>query len=112
MPKLKTLRDTIYKVFRKPKNHIRSFLQCRCDRIPENRRLTAVTVLLTLFALTAFFVFGNACYRIGRGKAASERIEVRHIEGLELPLPDDSDSLMVEYKITDNGFSETAVENH
>lgn len=119
MRKLKSFRDTIYnKVFMKPKNYIGSCLRDRCDRIPENRRLTVVTVLLTIFVLVAFFVFGNACYRIGRGQAAAERIEVKHIEGLELPVkglelpaPDDSDSLMVEYNITDNGFSTAEEEN-
>lgn len=112
MRKLKIFNGTIYnKVFSKPKNYVGSYLRRKCDRIPENRRLTVVSVMLTMFVLTAFFVFGNACYRIGRGQAATERIEVRHIEGLELPIPDDSDSLMVECKITENGFSETEKEN-
>lgn len=112
MKKLSSMRDTIYNnVLRKPKSYIGSCLRRGCDRIPENRRLTVVTVLLTLFVLTAFFVFGNACYRIGRGQAAAGRIEVSHIEGVALPAPDDSGSLMVGCKITDNGFSETEKEN-
>lgn len=112
MKKLSYIRDTIYnKVFSKPKSYIGSCMRCGCDRIPENRRLTVVTVLLTLFVLTAFFVFGNACYRIGRGQATNGKIEVRHIEGVALPAPDDSGSLMVGCKITDNGFSETEKEN-
>lgn len=112
MKKLNSIRDTIYnKVYRKPKNRIGSYLRRRCDSIPESRRLTVVAVLLSFFVLTAFFVFGNACYRIGRGQSATKSIEVKHIEGLNLPNLDKSDSLMVEYKTIDDEFSTTENEN-
>lgn len=112
MRNFRSIRDTIYNnVLRKPKNFIGSYLRSKCDRIPENRRLTVVTVLLSLFVLTAFFVFGNACYRIGRGQAATERIEVKHIEGMELPSLDESDSLMVDYKAIEDEFSRIENEN-
>ena len=115
MKKFNSIRDTIYnKVYRKQKNFIGSYLRSKCDRIPENRRLTVVTVLLSLFVLTAFFVSGNACYRIGRGQAATERIEVKHIEGMELPTFNEnykSDSLMVEYNTIKDEFSRIENEN-
>ena len=41
--------------------------------------------MLTVFVLTAFFVFGHACYRIGLGQAL-RRIEMRHISPLDLPV--------------------------
>ena len=115
MKKFNSIRDTIYnKVYCKPKNLIGSYLRSKCDRIPENRRLTVVTAMLSLFVLTAFFVFGNACYRIGRGQAATERIKVKHIEGVELPTfdeKDNSDSLMVEYNAIEDEFSGIENEN-
>ncbi len=87
------MRSTIYnKVWGKPKSIAGAFLRRKCDSIPENRRLMVVTILLSLFILTAFFVFGNACYRIGRGQAAVERIETGHIEGLTLPDDDNGES--------------------
>lgn len=70
------MRSAIYnKVWGKPKSALGAYLRRKCDDIPANRRLTLITVLLSLFIITAFFVFGNACYRIGRGQALMERIE-------------------------------------
>ena len=87
------MRSAIYnKVWGKPKSALGAYLRRKCDGIPANRRLTIITVLLSLFIITAFFLFGNACYRIGRGQALMERIEPEHIEGLELPPLDNGDT--------------------
>ncbi|WP_369694775.1 TraL conjugative transposon family protein [uncultured Muribaculum sp.] len=43
-----------------------------------------VTILLSAFILAAFFVFGNACYKMGAGHAR-QSIEIEHIRQLELP---------------------------
>lgn len=87
------VRSTIYnKVWGKPKSLAGAFLRRKCDSIPENRRLMVITIMLSIFILTAFFVFGNACYRIGRGQAAVERMETGHIEGLTLPDDDNGES--------------------
>lgn len=89
------MRSAIYnKVWSKPKSQLGAYLRRKCDSIPVNRRLTLVIVLLSLFIITAFFVFGNACYRIGRGQALMERMEPEHIEGLQLPTisPDNGDA--------------------
>lgn len=94
-----SIRSTIYnKMWGKPKSVVGEFLRRKCDSIPENRRLMVVTVLLSLFVLTAFFVFGNACYRIGRGHAAVERIDTGHIEGMTLPDSDGDSPDMVQLK--------------
>ncbi len=58
--------------------------QKACDDLPRNQRLMVVTVLLSAFILTAFFVFGNACYRMGAGHARKS-IEIEHIRQLDLP---------------------------
>ncbi|WP_304973715.1 TraL conjugative transposon family protein [uncultured Duncaniella sp.] len=93
MNKFQSMRSAIYnKVWGKPKSALGAYLQRKCDGIPANRRLTIITVLLSLFIITAFFVFGDACYRIGRGQALMERIEPEHIEGLELPSLDNGDT--------------------
>ena len=87
------------KVWGELKGCIGSFMRSKCDAIPQERRLTVVAVLMIVFVLTAFFVFGNACYRMGKGKAATKIIEVEHIDGICLPDSPDSDSLMVGYKL-------------
>ena len=93
MNKFQSMRSAIYnKVWGKPKSALGAYLRRKCDGIPANRRLTIITVLLSLFIITAFFVFGDACYRIGRGQALMERIEPEHIEGLELPSFDNGDT--------------------
>lgn len=112
MNRFNILRSTLYnKVWEAPKKQFVLYLRRRCDRIPENRRLAVVTVIMTLFVMTAFFLFGNACYRIGRGQAAAGRIEVSHIEGLELPAYDKSDSLMMKPLSISYDVSGTEKEN-
>ena len=61
----KSIGHSIYNnVWSVPKGAVGNFLRRRCDGIPENRRLAVIAVPLSLFILIAFFVFGNACYRI------------------------------------------------
>ena len=59
-------------------------LRKECDAMPRRKRLTVVSVMLCVFVLTAFFVFGHACYRIGLGQAR-HAVEVEHIRSLDLP---------------------------
>ena len=102
---------TIYnKVWGKPKAALGAYLRRKCDGIPANRRLTLITVLLSLFIITAFFVFGNACYRIGRGQALMERIEPEHIEGLELPSLDNGDPPDI-WQFNDSEYELSGTEN-
>ena len=78
-------RDTVYnKVWHTPKGKLSARLRKVCDDLPQGKRVTVVGIMLTVFVLIAFFVFGHACYRIGMGQAL-RRIEVRHIRPLDLP---------------------------
>ena len=89
--KIRNLVAALYnKVWQGPKGKIRERLKKACDDLPKNQRLMVVTVLLSVFVLTAFFVFGHACYRMGAGHAR-RAIEVEHIRQLELPSENNPD---------------------
>lgn len=108
-----SMRSAIYnKVWGKPKSLLGAYLRRKCDSIPENRRLSVITALLALFIVVSFFVFGNACYRIGRGQTIMEKIEPEHIKGLDLPYFDDGDTPDIkQFKKSEYEFSGTENEN-
>lgn len=72
------------KVWHGPKGKLTARVRKACDDLPRNQRLMVVTVLLSAFVLTAFFVFGHACYKMGAGHAR-QAVEIEHIRQLELP---------------------------
>lgn len=72
------------KVWNGPKGKLTARIRKACDDLPRNQRLMVVTVLLSAFVLTAFFVFGHACYKMGAGHAR-QAVEIEHIRQLELP---------------------------
>ena len=72
------------KVWYGPKGKIKERVKKACEDMPHKQRLTVVTVLLSAFILVAFFVFGNACYKMGAGHAR-QAIEIEHIRQLDLP---------------------------
>lgn len=74
----------ISKVWRNPKRRLTAKIKAECDDLPRNQRLTVVAVLLSAFVLTAFFVFGHACYRLGLGHSR-QAVEIEHLRTLELP---------------------------
>lgn len=78
------------KVWHGPKGKIKDRVKKACDDLPRNQRLMVVTVLLSAFILTAFFVFGHACYKMGAGHAR-QAVEIEHIRHLELPADDTPD---------------------
>lgn len=80
-----TIRDSaLYnKLWKSPTGRLKTAIKGRCESLPPKQRLTVVTVLLSVFVLTAFFVFGHACYEIGKGQER-KAIEVEHIEPLEI----------------------------
>ena len=83
---LRAVRDTVYnKVWHTPKGKLSTRLRKVCDDLPHGKRVTVVSIMLTVFVLIAFFVFGHACYRIGLGQALRQ-IEVQHIQPLDLPV--------------------------
>lgn len=82
---LRAARDTVYnKVWHTPKGKLSARLRKVCDDLPHGKRVTIVSIMLTVFVLIAFFVFGHACYRIGLGQAARQ-IEIQHIRSVDLP---------------------------
>ncbi len=82
---LRAARYAVYnKVWHTPTGKLSARLRKVCDDLPHGKRVTVVSVMLTVFVLTAFFVFGHACYRIGLGQALRQ-IEVKHIKPLNLP---------------------------
>ncbi len=83
--KIRNLVAPLYnKVWHGPKGKIKERVKKACDDMPHRQRLTVVTVLLSAFILVAFFVFGNACYKMGAGHAR-ETVGIGHIRQLELP---------------------------
>ena len=89
--KINNLVSPLYnQVWHAPKGKIREMLKKACDDLPKNQRLMVVTILLSVFVVTAFFVFGHACYRMGAGHAR-RAIEVEHIRQLELPSENNPD---------------------
>ncbi len=85
MTKIKSIFGAIYdNVWRNPKGRLTTRLKCVCESMPPKQRLTVVSLMLTVFVLTAFFVFGHACYKIGLGKA-QKPVEIEHIRPIELP---------------------------
>ena len=88
---LRAARDTVYnKVWHTPKGKLSARLRKVCDDLPHGKRVTVVGIMLTVFVLIAFFVFGHACYRIGLGHTR-KAVEVEHIRPLELPAADNGD---------------------
>lgn len=71
------------KMISTPLEHIRSRVKQRCEALPQRKRITIVTILVSVFLLAAFFVFGHACYRLGAGQARRQ-IEVEHMRSLDI----------------------------
>ncbi len=83
--KIQNLVSPLYnKVWHGPKGRLTAKIKKACDDLPPQQRLTVVTVLLSAFVLTAFFVFGNACYKMG-ARQVQHTIEVEHIRPIDLP---------------------------
>ncbi len=84
MTKIKSIFRAIYdNVWRNPKGRLTTRLKGACESIPPKQRLTVVSLMLTVFVLTAFFVFGHACYKIGLGKA-QKPVEIEHIMPIDI----------------------------
>ena len=71
------------KVWHAPKEKFTERLKRRCGELTPKQRLTVVTVMLSLFIVSAFGLFGRACYRMGAGNA-EKRIEIQHIQQLDV----------------------------
>ncbi|NBH68184.1 TraL conjugative transposon family protein, partial [Phocaeicola sartorii] len=50
-----------------PKSRMKVWLKNKCDALDRKQRFRVVAVAFTVFMLTTLYIFGNACYRIGKG---------------------------------------------
>lgn len=106
MTKIKSIFGAIYdNVWRNPKERLTTSLKGACESMPPKQRLTVVSLMLTVFVLTAFFVFGHACYKIGLGKA-QKAVEIEHIRPIELTA--DNNNLI---PLTPADYDNTGVES-
>ena len=74
-----------------PKSRMKVWLKNKCDALDQKQRFRVVAVAFTVFMLTTLYIFGNACYRIGKGEVVKYRIE--HIKPLHIPQNVKSDNL-------------------
>lgn len=101
------------RVWREPKGKVGMKIRQVCDDMPHKQRLMVVTVLLSAFVLIAFFVFGNACYKMGARRAVFE-YEVEHLYNLDLPEHSVKDTAYYPeefFNETDSAYDDTGVEN-
>lgn len=85
------VRHALNEVVHIPKSRMKVWLKNKCDALDHKQRFRVVAVAFTVFMLMTFYIFGNACYRIGKGDAAKYRIE--HIKTLDIPQSVKSDNL-------------------
>lgn len=82
--KIRKLVSPLYnKVWHTPKGRLAAKIKKACDDLPRNQRLMVVTILLSAFILAAFFVFGNACYKMG-ARQTQHKFEIEHIESIPI----------------------------
>ena len=105
MTKIKSIFGAIYdNVWRNPKGRLATRLKGACESMSPKQRITVVSIMLTVFVLTAFFVFGHACYKIGLGKA-QKSVEIEHIRPIKLP----SDNNVI--PLTQSDYDNTGMES-
>lgn len=96
------------RVLHEPKEHVASRVRKMCDDMPPRRRLIAVAALLSVFILTAFIVFGHACYRMGARRAVVD-YEISHMRHLDINV---SQGRATPGKLTpDSAYDSTGIEN-
>lgn len=82
--KIRNLVSSLYnKVWHTPKGRLAAKIRKACDDLPRNQRLMVVTILLSAFILAAFFVFGNACYKMG-ARHTKYDFDIQHIESIPI----------------------------
>lgn len=105
------LAGVIDNLWRGPKGRLSDRLKKACDDLPHQQRLTVVTIMLSLFVVIAFIVFGHACYRIGARQAMNE-IEVRHLGSIELPeAPSDIKKIIPFTYLNESAYDDAGMES-
>lgn len=87
----------IGKYVRKIQDWVDDNLRRLCGRITPGKRLAVLLTMFLFFGITSVYIFVNAIYEIGKNEG--QRIEIEHIQMLELHKRDSINQL----KIYDNG---------
>ena len=62
-----------------------------CGKIPPGKRITVILTLIFLFAGLSLYITFSSLFNFGNDE--KEKLNFKHIEGLQLELKDKSDSL-------------------
>lgn len=87
----------IGKYIRKAQDWVDDNLRRLCGRITPEKRLAVLLTMFLFFGIASVYIFVSAIYNIGKNEG--QRIEIEHIEMLELQKRDSINQLY----IYDNG---------
>lgn len=87
----------IGKYVRKIQDWVDDNLRRLCGRITRGKRLAVLLTMFLFFGIASIYIFVSAIYEIGKNEG--QRIEIEHIQMLELQKRDSINQL----KIYDNG---------
>jgi len=59
-----------------------------CGKIPPGKRIAVILTLLFLFAGLSLYITFSSLFSFGKHERAKEKLNFRHIEGLQLELKD------------------------
>lgn len=85
---------------RKVQDWVDDNLRRLCGRITPEKRLAVILTMFVVFGFGSIYIFISAIYNIGKNEG--QRIEIEHIQMLELQR---KDSINNQLKFYDNGTS-------
>lgn len=89
----------IGKYVRKVQDWVDDNLRRLCGRITPEKRLAVILTMFVIFGFGSIYIFVSAIYNIGKNEG--QRIEIEHIQMLELQKQDSINQL----KFNNNGTS-------
>lgn len=90
----------IGKYVRRVQDWVDDNLRRLCGRITPEKRLAVILTMFVVFGFGSIYIFVSAIYNIGKNEG--QRIEIEHIQMLELQR---KDSINNQLKFYDNGTS-------
>lgn len=88
----------IGKYIRMVQDWVDDHLRCLCGRITPGKRLAVLLTMFLFFGIASVYIFVSAIYNIGKNEG--QRIEIEHIQMLELQK---RDSINQQLNYYDNG---------
>lgn len=89
-------------LWRTPKDKVAECLRNKCDAMPHKQRLTVVGLLFGILTLTAFLLFGHACYKMG-AREQRVKFEIEHMSFPDFETTQKKDQLrcmeLIEFQI-------------